>query len=175
MIRAQLDLASARALRAKQAAKWAKQIGEFAVWRPTPTREECERLAADPSDIPMIKEWDLSPMDPFSFDDTEPPGRPPAPPLPDAPVNTAPPTIAAFDGVVVGAVLAGQVGGWSGSPTYARQWTADGLDIEGETSPGLVLTVDEIGMMIGLRVVASNLGGSTTAEADPVGPVEALP
>ena len=65
------ELAMARALSAKNRAAldW-----EFPVTRPTPTPDECDLAAANV--IVMKKLWDLSPVDPASFDPTEPPGRP---------------------------------------------------------------------------------------------------
>jgi hypothetical protein len=51
---------------------------------PTPTQAESERMAD--GELVMLKRWDLSPIDPQSFDASEPPGRPGT-----APVNEAAP------------------------------------------------------------------------------------
>jgi hypothetical protein len=165
-----VNLAKARAVLAKRAEKQASAISEFSVWRPTPTRAECD-ITATTLDINMIKLWDLSPIDQSSFDPFEPPGRPGPAPLPDAPTNITPPEIIALAGHEVGDTLAGVTGTWTGSPAYARQWTADREDVIGETSPGYTLLVDDLGAMIGLRVTATNAGGSNSASAEPVGPI----
>jgi hypothetical protein len=96
------------------------------LWRPTPTRVENDTTAANPSNIVMRKTWDLSPVDPSSFDPTQPP-------LPvDPPTNTTAPTIVGEP--VVGTQLAGTTGTWVGSGiTYARQWNSNGAAIAGAT------------------------------------------
>ena len=146
---------------------------EFPVTRPTPTRAEND-LTATTGDVVMIKQWDLSPIDQSSFYPFEPPGRPLDPSIPP-PVNTTAPTIAAFDGLAVGDLLAGQVGVWSGSPTFTRQWLRGATPIPGETAPGYTLATEDIGADIGLEVTATNAGGSSSAEAEPVGPVAPAP
>jgi hypothetical protein len=70
-------LAAARAWLAENANRRRQQVAEFAITRPTPTQDENDR-AAD-GDLTMLKRWDLSPVDPASFDATEPPGRPEEP------------------------------------------------------------------------------------------------
>jgi hypothetical protein len=122
----------------------------------------------------MTKTWDLSPVDQSSFDPFEPPGRPVTP---VAPVNVAPPAIVSLGGLLSGDTLAGQGGSWSGTPTptLGRQWTSDGMDLDGETAPGYVLADEDIGAMIGLRVVGTNSAGSATAEAEAVGPILPAP
>jgi hypothetical protein len=134
-------------------------------WQPTPTRAE---VIPDAVVLGQIKLWDRSPVDQNSFDPTQPP-------LAALPVNTAPPNIVLFDTLEVGHVLAGQTGSWSGSPTYARQWLRDSADIPGATATSYTLAAADVGRMIGLRVIATNEGGSVTALAEPVGPVIAAP
>ena len=51
-----------------------RQIAEFEVTRPTPTQDENDRMAD--GEVVRRKAWDGSPVDPSSFDPTEPPGRP---------------------------------------------------------------------------------------------------
>lgn len=135
-------------------------------YRPTPNQREHDLLGATPGAVTMIKIWDLSPIDPQSFDPFEPPSEYPPPPT-----NTAPPTIALFDGLIVGDGCAAQQGNWTGSPSYARQWLRAGAPIAGETSPGYTFATADIGLMIGCVITATNAGGSTTASAEPVGPV----
>lgn len=65
---------AAKAQLAADAQRRAEVRAEFAVTRPTPSQDECDR-AADGEVVPL-KQWDLSPVDQSSFDPTEPPGRP---------------------------------------------------------------------------------------------------
>lgn len=41
---------------------------EGVAWQPTPTREENDRIALDPSAITFLKVWDRSPVEQQSFD-----------------------------------------------------------------------------------------------------------
>jgi|HubBroStandDraft_6_1064221.scaffolds.fasta_scaffold277712_2 hypothetical protein len=68
------DLETTRTFIAKRRAVAQRQAWEFTVTRPTPTTAESNAAAA--GIIVMQKQWDLSPVDPSSFDPTEPPGRP---------------------------------------------------------------------------------------------------
>jgi hypothetical protein len=70
-------------------------------------------------------------------------------------------------------MLALSRGTWSGSPTYRRQWTHNGVAIPGETGIAYTIGAAFIGEMIGATVIGSNAGGSTSASADEVRPVEA--
>lgn len=54
-------------------------VGEFEVTRPTPSQSENDQLGTTAGAIPLLKRWDLSPVDQSSFDPTEPPGRPATP------------------------------------------------------------------------------------------------
>jgi hypothetical protein len=121
MIPAMMDVAEARAFLTEQRARIAelrrRSAGEFETTRPTPNQDECDRAAV--GEIVMIKEWDLSPIDPQSFDPFEPPGRPiDTPP----PVNTTRPTVTPISGLTVGQMAAVSGGTWTGSPSLARQW-----------------------------------------------------
>ena len=127
------DLAQARQRLDGERARWARAAepharpGPGITWRPTPTLFEANTTAASGNPV-MTKVWDTSPVDPWSFDPTQPPG------LPALPVNTAPPVITALDGTEVGDQLLTQVGMWTGGPTYARQWLRDGTPTK-PTSP----------------------------------------
>ena len=166
----------ARALLARerdrlQRAAQPRQLPPLGVtWRPTPQPFENNAKAANPANIVMIKLWDRSPVDQSSFDPTQPPLA-----LPDPPTNTTPPSIIPLDTLEVGRQLVGQQGSWTGSPTYARQWLRAGTPIAGQTGAVYVATDDDLGLMIGLTVVASNAGGSGTANAAEVGPIEPSP
>jgi hypothetical protein len=143
------------------------------VWRPTPLQAEKDSTART-RDIPLVKIWDLSPIDLSSFDPFEPPGRP-VPPT--APANLTPPSIVSLGGIEVGDTLAGQSGSWTGipTPTISRQWLRAGTPIAGATSPGYLLIEADLGLMIGIAVTGTNVAGSATAEAEPVGPIEPAP
>lgn len=93
--------------------------------------------------------------------------------LPLAPTNTAPPAITGTP--EVGQTLTVSNGTWTGSPTFARQWMADGSDIAGATGTTYVLQAAEVGMMITCRVTGTNAGGNAVATSAAVGPVTAAP
>jgi hypothetical protein len=135
-------------------------------WRPTPQPAENNLKAANPAAVTMLKLWDKSPIDPWSFDPTEPPSV-----LPDAPVCTVPPVIQELDGHQVGDTLAGTQGTWTNAPTLAYQWLRDADDIASAVTRVYVLADADVGAMVGYRVTATNAGGVTSADADEVGPV----
>jgi hypothetical protein len=65
-------------------------------------------------------------------------------------------------------------GTWSNSPdSYAYQWLADDVAIDGATSSTFLLTTDEIGALIKARVTATNAAGSTAATSAATAAVEA--
>jgi hypothetical protein len=144
-------------------------IGEFEVTLPTPLQAENDLLGTTSGAVTMLKDWDRSPVDPSSFDPTEPPGRPVPPVQP--PANTTLPMITVLTTLEVGQQLACGNGTWSGSPTYTRQWTRNGNAIGGATAASYTLVTLDIGANIGCRVTGTNAGGATTADAVPVGPV----
>ena len=141
------------------------RAGEFEITRATPNQDECDRAAE--GEIVMLKQWDLSPVDPSSFDPTEPPGRPASPPT-----NSVPPQITPVGGLTVGEMLAVTSGTWTGSPTYARQWRRGATNIPGATTTGYTLVADDVGQMISCNVTATNAGGSASALSNAVGPIE---
>lgn len=145
-----------------------RSAGEFETTRPTPNQDECDRAAL--GEIVMLKQWDLSPIDPQSFDPTEPPGRPVGTP---PPTNTVAPTVTAIGGLTVGEMLVSSPGAWTGSPTYTRQWRRGATDIAGATTTGYTLAAADVGAMISARVTGTNAGGSATASSNSVGPIEA--
>ena len=135
-------------------------------WKPTPTRDECNRGIN--GNVIRIKAWDGSPIDPWSFD--------PTPPVPVAPpTNTGAPFISELTDFVVGSQLAVSGGTWTGSPTYTRQWNRAGAAIPGATAIAYTMVAADVGLMIGATVTGTNAGGSASADAAPVGPVEAAP
>jgi hypothetical protein len=142
-------------------------VGEFEVTRPTPNPDECDRAAA--GEIVMPKVWDLSPVDPASFDPTEPPGRPEGPVEP--PSATSPPTITAVGGLAVGNTLTSTTGMWTGSPTLARQWRRGATNIGGATATTYNLLAADVDLMITCNVTGTNAGGSATATSNALGPI----
>jgi hypothetical protein len=121
---------------------------------PTPTQAESERMAD--GELVMLKRWDLSPIDPQSFDASEPPGRPGT-----APVNEAAPVLSGFPQVGVMAVCTNGV--WTGPPIYTRVWLRDGAAIAGVTGQTYNLVTADVGAMITVDVTAANDAGSASA------------
>jgi hypothetical protein len=140
-------------------------IGEFETTLPTPTQAENDVLGATPGAIPMIKTWDLAPVDPQSFDPFEPPGRPAAPPT-----NTTPPQVSGNP--IVGSILSRTNGAWTGSPTYQTQWVrTGGVTIAGATAATYIIQAGDVGFNIGCIINATNGAGSNQATSNYVGPV----
>jgi hypothetical protein len=137
-------------------------------WRPTPTPYEAN-LRATTGTVPLTKVWDRSPIDPQSFDPTQPPL--PGPP----PANTTLPSIVVVSGSLSpGGQLGVTVGSWSGdSLVYARQWDRNGAPIPGEINPGYLILDTDVGAMLGCTVIASHPNGTASADAAQVGPIEA--
>jgi hypothetical protein len=101
-----------------------------------------------------------------------------SPRLPEAPVNTAPPTIAGI--AALGQTLSSASGTWTGSPTsFVYQWqdcdTAGNscTDIAGATGSIHRLGVGDVGHRLRVVVTAANAGGATPARSASVGPVSA--
>jgi len=149
----------ARAYLAEEAEIRERQIREFDLTRPSPRTEEC---VLDDITIPL--QWDLSPIDPWAFDPTEPPGRPLTPPEPTAaPVVTGTPE--------VGATLTTTNGTWTGAPTFTRQWRRGATNV-GTGALTYVVVVADVGAMMSCNVSATNAGGGpVTASSNQVGPV----
>ena len=165
---AAMDLAQARALRDAQIKRRGAPPPPPVVrspsdaWRPSPLSFEVDRACLRALPLAGQKVWDLSPVDPASFDPSQPPD------LTDPPANTVLPQLS------VGSVLVGTTGSWSNTPTlYARQWYRDGAPILGATVITYTLAAIDVGRRIGFGVVAYNSSGSTSADAVPVGPVTA--
>ena len=103
------------------------------------------------------------------------------PPIPDAPTNTAVPTISGT--AQVGETLTSTNGTWTGypTPTYTRAWqrSADGsagwADIAGSTAITYVLVEADESQYIRMVVTGTNSEGSSTANSNSVGPVAAPP
>jgi hypothetical protein len=138
-------------------------------WRPTPNLQEANLTAATGFPI-MTKLWDLSPVDPWAFDASQPPSELPPPPL-----NAGLPDIVGT--MQVGATLVVANGGWTPSTglTYARQWLRDGVAIPAATAQIYVLVDDDLGAMISATVSATNAGGSASATSPEEGPVVGAP
>jgi hypothetical protein len=142
-------------------------VGEWETTRPTPMQAESDLLAAGAANLVMRKRWDLSPVDPSSFDPSEPPGRPVAPPSP--PSNINPPTVTGT--TVTGSVLTVTDGLWVDAATYARQWLRGATNRPGSTGTTITLTALDEGAMISCRVTATGPGGATPATSAAVGPI----
>lgn len=137
-------------------------------YRATPTQGEADLARARGNPVPN-KCWDLSPVDQASFDPT------PGPALPAAPTNSALPFVTVLDTLEVGRQVVCSIGTWTGSPTTARQWLRNGASIWGATGVAYTLDYRDLGAQVGCTVRATNAGGSASANAVPVGPVEPAP
>lgn len=86
------------------------------------------------------------------------------------PRNTVLPTITGT--AQVGQTLTSTQGTFTGtSNTYARQWTANGVDIGGATANTYVPISGQIGQVIRVRVTATNASGSVSATSLPTAAV----
>lgn len=79
------------------------------------------------------------------------------------PANTAVPVITGT--AKVGETLTTTNGTWTGTPTptYARQWKADGANIASATGATYVLTEAELGKVITVTVTGTNTAGNASA------------
>ena len=85
-------------------------------------------------------------------------------------------TLPSFTGnAAVAATLQGATGTWLRADEYNYQWLSDGYEIAGATSSSYVVTGDEAGETISLRVAATGAGGTeyevSTGLAIPLVPV----
>ena len=82
------------------------------------------------------------------------------------PVNTVAPAVTGTP--TVGQTLTVTNGTWTGvpTPTYARQWYADGVAIAGATGTTRVLAAGEQGKVITVVVTANSLAGVKTATSN---------
>jgi hypothetical protein len=88
------------------------------------------------------------------------------------PVNTVAPAITGT--TTEDETLTCSTGTWNNSPaSYTYQWKDDGVAISGAVASTYVLTASEVGATITCTVTAYNDGGSASATAAGVGPVEA--
>lgn len=86
------------------------------------------------------------------------------------PLNTVLPVITGT--AQVGQVLTGSQGTWKGTGnTYARQWTANGVDIGGATGTTYTVVGGNVGQLIRHRVTATNSSGSASATSNPTAAV----
>jgi hypothetical protein len=139
---------------------------EFETTRPTPS--EAENDAAAEGHIISPKEWDLSPVDPASFDPTEPPGRPGPPTNEDRPYASA-----TSLSVAAGGVAHCTQGIWTNNPTSKTyQWRRGGTAISGATAPDYTLAAADVGASLACAVVAVNADGpSAPTVSNAIGPV----
>ena len=80
---------------------------------------------------------------------------------PPAPVNTVAPSVSGTAGV--GQTLTCQPGTWTQTPSYAYQWSRDGIAIAGATAPTYAATSADGGHALSCAVTASDAAGSATA------------
>lgn len=77
-----------------------------------------------------------------------------------APTNTVSPAITGT--AQVGVTLTASNGTWTGSPTFTRQWKANGVNISGATATTYVPVVGDIGKTITVAVTGKNASGKIT-------------
>lgn len=80
------------------------------------------------------------------------------------PVNTVAPAITGT--AQVGQTLTTTNGTWVGSPTFARQWTANGANISAATATTYQPVIGDIGKVIRCVVTATNAYGVKTATSN---------
>lgn len=91
---------------------------------------------------------------------------------PESPQNTSGPSISTLSGISgrIGCVYIASYGSWNSNdayiPTsYSYQWTRAGVDISGATNNTYTTGADDAEKIIGCRVTATNLRGSTPSSA----------
>lgn len=79
------------------------------------------------------------------------------------PANTVLPTITGT--AQVGQILTSTNGTWTGNPTptYTRQWKADGVNISGATATTYTPVVGDVGKVITVTVTGTNSAGNASA------------
>lgn len=89
------------------------------------------------------------------------------------PANTAAPVLSGTP--TVGQTLTVTNGTWTGTPTptIERAWLRDDVAIAGQTGTTYVLSEDDVGAEISVRVTGTNSAGSAQATSNAVGPVAA--
>jgi hypothetical protein len=93
----------------------------------------------------------------------------PPPVAPPPPINTTPPTI--VGNPTVGTNLIGVQGAWTGAVSFDRFWLRDGVRIPGASGNAYLIVAGDVGSMLGLEIDANGPGGTTRADAAPIGPV----
>jgi hypothetical protein len=76
------------------------------------------------------------------------------------PINSVLPAITGT--TTVGQTLTCSTGTWSRSPTFARQWMRDGVDIPGATASTYLLVSADLGKKLRCRVTATSSGVPAT-------------
>lgn len=86
-----------------------------------------------------------------------------------SPANSVAPAITGT--AQVGQTLTSTTGTWSGSPTYTRQWKADGVAISGATAATYVVLVADVGKVITVTVTGTNDKGAVAVTSAPTAAV----
>jgi hypothetical protein len=71
----------------------------------------------------------------------------------------------------VGTNLIGVQGAWTGAVSFDRFWLRDGVRIPGASGNAYLIVAGDVGSMLGLEIDANGPGGTTRADAAPIGPV----
>lgn len=150
-----MDLDSARALRAAQAAQWDQQLAEAPTWRPTPTRAEND-AKAETGDLVMLKAWDGSPIDPAALDTVFDPAELPPPP-PVIPVIFGEPQVGSELHALPGLV----------TPKRYFRWLRDGVAIPNAVGLRYVVNAADVGCKISFAVTRAR----QVARAREIGPI----
>ena len=95
------------------------------------------------------------------------------------PQNQVAPTIGGAP--TAGQTLTASAGTWTGNPSFSYQWQQcdnsgqSCFDLGGGTGSSYQPSANDVGHMVTVVVTATNTGGSATAAASPVGPIDASP
>lgn len=100
----------------------------------------------------------------WKFDFDAVPGNAPS----AAPTNSVLPAISGSP--IVGSTLSASTGTWAGTPapTFTYQWKRGSSNISGATSATYVVTVDDVGQVITVKVRGANAVGNLTVTSDGV-------
>jgi hypothetical protein len=90
-----------------------------------------------------------------------------------APMNRALPSIPAS--AVTGTTVTCEPGTWTGSPTFAYEWRRDGSAIAGASAQRYTIAEGDAGHTLVCHVTATNAGGSSGADSNPLVPTRPAP
>lgn len=101
-------------------------------------------------------------------------GRPTRQPRTRPPRALSAPTITGT--ATIGEVLTATLGSWSGTlpMSYAYQWLRDDEEVEGATSDSYLVSVDDYGGRLRVRITATNALGSVVAQSEESAEVDAV-